>query len=204
MSSSQENICNVCFEPIGKTNSTVTPCGHQFCFKCIIKAYQRNPSCPCCREPLNDAEPESSDIEEDEPDIGYNPTPWRRYHWKAGRIDFEDPDCYCYPAIIETVHDIDLVMCAIGNNTEEGRIRVIMHLIDPSYKFGDGVYDVNDMDTVDADNLKDLCAIECVKNFKDIFDLYKKTQIIKKYAEKHIKNQIDVCWERFAFRMGDL
>ena len=180
--SCQETICNICFDPIGQINFTTTPCGHKFCFKCIIKAYQNNPICPCCRNPLNDTENieiENNDIEEEEEEVhvvGFDPHTWREYPWREGRKDFGDPErCYHFPAIIETVHDIHRVMC-VTSFTDDPRplLHILMHLIDPSYKF---------------DNLNDLCAMEGLSVFKIAFDIYKKTQIIKKFAEKHIEIQ---------------
>ncbi len=41
--------CAICFEHIGHTNNCVTPCGHEFCFKCMVKSYQINDTCPMCR-----------------------------------------------------------------------------------------------------------------------------------------------------------
>jgi hypothetical protein len=41
--------CNICFDKIGNTNSSVTKCGHQFCFSCITTAMQYSIYCPCCR-----------------------------------------------------------------------------------------------------------------------------------------------------------
>ncbi len=43
------NECAICYEEIGKTNQCVTPCGHAFCFKCMIKSFQTNDTCPMCR-----------------------------------------------------------------------------------------------------------------------------------------------------------
>jgi len=187
--SNLSNICNICYDPIGQTNSTTTPCGHQFCFKCIIKAYQRNPSCPYCRTPLNETDEEIED-EEEEVASGYNPTPWREYPWREGRTDFENPEDggYHFPAIIETVNDIHRVMCVTGSYGDEARIHILMHLMDPSYKFGDGIYDEIDFNVNDA-NLKDLCAMEGLSTFRIAFNIYKHTQMIKKFAEKHIQNQ---------------
>lgn len=41
--------CAICYEVIGNTNACVTPCGHEFCFKCMIKSFQTNDTCPMCR-----------------------------------------------------------------------------------------------------------------------------------------------------------
>jgi hypothetical protein len=41
--------CNICFENIGDRNSSVTKCGHHFCFSCITTAMHYSINCPCCR-----------------------------------------------------------------------------------------------------------------------------------------------------------
>ena len=48
--------CSICYEVIGDTNNCTTSCGHNFCFKCLLKAMRRNTTCPICRDPL--VEPE--------------------------------------------------------------------------------------------------------------------------------------------------
>ena len=50
--------CCICYEKIGDKNSSVTPCGHKFCFNCITAALSRNNTCPCCREVLVEKEEE--------------------------------------------------------------------------------------------------------------------------------------------------
>ena len=46
--------CPICYESIGDTNNCTTKCGHSFCLICILKAFQKNTTCPCCRAELND------------------------------------------------------------------------------------------------------------------------------------------------------
>lgn len=58
-----QNDCCVCFEELGKTNITTTPCGHSFCFSCIMKCMDVKNSCPYCRTPLRE---ESDIIESDD------------------------------------------------------------------------------------------------------------------------------------------
>jgi hypothetical protein len=67
-----ENECCICYEAIGKKNNCTTPCGHSFCFECMMKSLGHNNTCPCCRavlqeEPANDDEDdeEYDDSEED-------------------------------------------------------------------------------------------------------------------------------------------
>ena len=61
--------CPICFDEIQQTNACTTPCGHSFCFKCVIKSMQSNEACPCCRTPLVETqehdEEDDSEYEED-------------------------------------------------------------------------------------------------------------------------------------------
>jgi hypothetical protein len=51
----EEAECPICMDPIGLTvNIGITKCGHKFCFGCILKAYNRQNACPCCRAKLID------------------------------------------------------------------------------------------------------------------------------------------------------
>ena len=178
--SHQENICNVCFEPLGKMNRTTTPCGHEFCFKCIIQAYKHNPVCPCCRTPFNestdnevqdpllqeDSEDEDTEDEEDE------------LHWRHGRKD-EDSDCYCYPAIIESIKDFISIMRILTGECVAYKIRIMMKLIDPLCKFGEG----------EEHNWANEYADEGVVITKDLYNIYVRSELIKRFAEKHIGKQ---------------
>lgn len=47
--------CPICFETISQTKNTCsTPCGHVFCFTCMVKVLNTSNTCPCCRFKLND------------------------------------------------------------------------------------------------------------------------------------------------------
>lgn len=59
--------CCICYEIIGDKNNCVTPCGHKFCFKCVILALQYNNACPYCRTMLVD-EVDDADNEEGDGD----------------------------------------------------------------------------------------------------------------------------------------
>jgi len=60
--------CCICYDELQKTNVTTTPCGHSFCFRCIIKCLDRNNTCPYCRQVLREEEEESDEDESDEED----------------------------------------------------------------------------------------------------------------------------------------
>jgi hypothetical protein len=64
-----DNECVICFEDIGKTNNCVTPCGHAFCFKCLVTAMTMKNTCPCCRAELFALPKEE---EEDDADSDYD------------------------------------------------------------------------------------------------------------------------------------
>ena len=49
----EEDNCCICYETLNlKKNYCVTPCGHAFCFICIVKTMAKQNSCPCCRASL--------------------------------------------------------------------------------------------------------------------------------------------------------
>ena len=46
----EEPECSICFNKIGERNNCVTPCGHLFCFTCIIEVIRHDSNtCPNCR-----------------------------------------------------------------------------------------------------------------------------------------------------------
>ena len=63
--------CVICYETINTAaNMCITPCGHEFCFNCLMKHAQNNATCPCCRADLversDEEDEEDGDYEEDE------------------------------------------------------------------------------------------------------------------------------------------
>ena len=84
--------CVICYEVIGDTNKCVTPCGHNFCFKCIMRSTQYNSSCPYCRAELqepavvDDSESDDDESDEDEDDSDDNDS--------ITHIMFDDRDIY--------------------------------------------------------------------------------------------------------------
>jgi len=65
--SEQETDCCICMEELGKTNVTTTPCGHTFCFSCLMKSMDMKNTCPYCRTNLREEE----DIIEESDDESY-------------------------------------------------------------------------------------------------------------------------------------
>jgi len=64
--------CSICYDELGEKNNCTTPCGHVFCFECMMQALNRNNTCPCCRAPLREEiEEDTEDEEEEEEDEDY-------------------------------------------------------------------------------------------------------------------------------------
>ena len=61
--------CAVCYDKIGNKNNCVTPCGHTFCFQCMMSCLNYKNTCPICRqvlqEDINDEISEEFSEEED-------------------------------------------------------------------------------------------------------------------------------------------
>ena len=64
--------CCICFEQIEAKNNCTTPCGHKFCFVCMMKSLNMNNTCPCCRAVLQEDPDDYEEDEEDEEDYDYD------------------------------------------------------------------------------------------------------------------------------------
>ena len=62
----EELECCICYEIIGEQNNCTTPCGHKFCFVCMMKTLEKNNTCPCCRAVLQEKKEEEEDESDDE------------------------------------------------------------------------------------------------------------------------------------------
>ena len=60
-----KDSCPICLKIIGE-DSCKTKCGHRFCTGCLLKAVQRNGSCPLCRGELIEGQGFVEDQEVDE------------------------------------------------------------------------------------------------------------------------------------------
>ena len=52
--------CAICFENFEGSNICITPCGHKFCFNCMMKSLNNKNNCPCCRAVLREDDDNSS------------------------------------------------------------------------------------------------------------------------------------------------
>ena len=60
-----KDSCPICLQIIGE-DGCKTKCGHKFCTGCLLKANQKNSSCPLCRHELLEKEEEPDDMTWDE------------------------------------------------------------------------------------------------------------------------------------------
>ncbi len=80
--------CVICFEEMGKINSCVTPCGHKFCFNCMVKALKQKDTCPMCRTALQEESDKESDEESDEESTYLGDEFWNMRMRDFGGINF--------------------------------------------------------------------------------------------------------------------
>lgn len=78
-----EKECAICYDTLGTTNTCTTPCGHEFCFKCMMEALNHNNSCPCCRSTLKEEVVEEEDSD-DEEEYEWNPLDETINYWRRG------------------------------------------------------------------------------------------------------------------------
>ena len=64
----EELECCICYDVIGEQNNCTTPCGHKFCFVCMMKTLETNNTCPCCRAVLQERGEEEEEDSDDEDD----------------------------------------------------------------------------------------------------------------------------------------
>ena len=48
-----EETCGICLDEIPENNTSVTTCGHLFCYDCIKQVLSVKSECPYCRKKLN-------------------------------------------------------------------------------------------------------------------------------------------------------
>ena len=147
--------CVICYDLIGDTNKCVTPCGHNFCFNCIMKATQYNSKCPYCRNELredtsnvvdNDEESYHEDSDEEDSDeetsIISNIEPLTMDDLttddkNAGTYD--NNGYYKYPLIIETLNQLQSALCKC---IPEGYTTVFKEAYDDDVSDTDNVGDI--------------------------------------------------------------
>lgn len=52
MSAQAMRECSICYDELTARNVAIPPCGHPFCFNCMMKHTERSGNCPCCRANL--------------------------------------------------------------------------------------------------------------------------------------------------------
>jgi hypothetical protein len=162
--------CVICFETIGKTNMCVTPCGHGFCFECIMKHSKQNENCPVCRQQIT--QHDNADIfggdDDDEDDADDDLS----NEYLLGHVD--ENGVYYFPSNIETLDEMVQVFTEIGYPAYATDIYyAFLKICDPDYSWENHVGE-----RLVADNFTEL--------MKKTVDIFKRTQMLKRHIiQKH-------------------
>ena len=96
------NECCICLEMIQQINSCITPCGHSFCFTCMVKNLDMSNSCPYCRTILKESViSEINQVSEDEEDYTTEEDNEDDENESEGESVDEDPYANCRTNAIE-------------------------------------------------------------------------------------------------------
>jgi len=66
--------CCICYDNIENTNVCITPCGHAFCFNCMVRSLKVKSLCPVCRGELDESPNNTEEEEQEEYDVNYDET----------------------------------------------------------------------------------------------------------------------------------
>ena len=179
MDTNNENynsICNICYESLGDNNTATTPCGHKFCFKCIIESLQYRNTCPCCRAILKPSKENSNNTDdaniesyEDDITLGY----------------LDDNGLYHLPIIINSTYDFYQAMKECGHLEEIQNPHSI-----PTYYFHHTLLKIIYGNTIDLDKElyyehSEFDAYESLASFttrsvEEIAFIFRRTHLLKR------------------------
>jgi Ring finger domain len=159
--------CNICLQTIGAVNNCVTPCGHTFCFDCIMTSVAYKNTCPCCRTVICDDFEEDSDVDDSEDD---DEDDYTQYDYQYDNVVVLDPGAY--PLVIETYESLIDIIRRRGNFDYYIWIRGIIPLIDNQFEW----------ETEQNEELSD--TAEGI--FRRSIAIFKRTRVLKDFIQKHI------------------
>jgi hypothetical protein len=107
--------------------------------------------------------------EDDESSVQGSRISNRRY----GMVD--DDDCYHFPAKIETMEDLVLVLRRVGVFNEEMYLYAIMNMQDPNYDF------TSSLSIPDADIDENVLAATGRDQVETAISIFKRTQVLSRY-----------------------
>jgi hypothetical protein len=157
MNTEESKECNICFTIIGQTNFCVTPCGHSFCFDCIMQSINYRNTCPCCRADLYQ---EIEGLDEDNDSVESDLSSDYEY-MVSPRI--ENP-----PLVIETHEELVKVIRRMGCVDYELWVLGIVNLVD-----GDDA----DWDNETMEDLADLAE----NTFIETVRIFQRTKLLKRF-----------------------
>ena len=176
MSEKYENICNICYEEVGDKNRCSTPCGHLFCFQCIMKSSKLNNTCPMCREIICESNNNNDD------DNSYYNDDNSYYDDDNDYIEYDDVYCgrydeynnFHYPIVIRSIHQLCGVLRNFGffNETcyDEEILKLILHIQEDTFEYKTQLTDIQTYTDI----------------FVDIVKVYKRSILLNKHFQKII------------------
>ena len=175
--------CAICYEVIGTSNSCVTPCGHKFCFNCIVKSTKHNNTCPCCRGPLGEPTPDEQDTDEEEYDEEEEEYPEgedeHNHTLTFGRVE---NDVYHSPVTINSIEELAFILDEQGVESDDTenwlRVMIGMFMKEDEDEFKE------DDDIQDAEYINELQEIEII--IEKEFKTFKKSIFLKKHFKRMI------------------
>jgi len=198
--------CAICYDTIGDTNKCVTPCGHNFCFNCIMKSTQYNSRCPYCRNELTEGTSyavsevdENEDEDEDEDEDADEDEERYEYADDDGDVvntgTYDDNGFYKYPIVIETPYQLQstLYKCVPDGYTKQYKETYERHEEEndigdkyslfieikkkiPSFNYSDMSSNPINMSYIEYSQKKEKSNIKC-------YEIFKRTRLIMKVID---------------------
>lgn len=180
--------CAICFEEIGSSNNCVTPCGHKFCFNCIVKSTKQNNTCPCCRGPLCEPSPdededEDADYEDEEAEFEEGEDE-HNHTLVFGRVI---NDVYHLPVTINSIEELAHILQEQGVNSEDTEtwVRVIIGMFMKEDE--DEFIQEDNLESVSETYVNEIKEIEVMT--EKAFKIFKQSLFLKKHFKKMIFHQ---------------
>ena len=185
MSEKYENICNICYEEVGDKNRCSTPCGHLFCFQCIMKSSKLNNTCPMCREIICENIENNNDDDNDDEGSYESGDDYTDEYDDDYTDEYEDVYCghydeynnFHYPIVIRSIHQLCGVLRNFGffNDTcyDEDILELILNIQEDTFEYKTHLANIQTYTDI----------------FVEIVKVYKRSILLNKHLYKHLLKQ---------------
>jgi len=180
MSESYENTCNICYEVVGDKNRCSTPCGHLFCFECIMKSSKKYNTCPMCRSVICEEIESVRGDDDDDDDYEDDDSEYTDEYEDVYCGYYDGDNSFHFPIVIRSIHQLCGVLRNIGFFKETCYDETIIQVI---LDFQEDKYEYSSQNTEQLITYKDL--------FVDIIKVYKRSILLNQHFQKMIKKEND-------------